>query len=277
MPRQATPMITSIENFIEMVRADSTSWNPMEPKWFRGEPRSLTPLLPTLYREGLATFENPLLQMFRSRASGYHDVVPDVERTDQWLFLARHAGVPTRLLDWTEGALIGLHFALQENEKEPVVWMLNPLEMNRLSTPSDPAMLPDPNGIREFPLPWHDPDPDPPPWFPRVRPRAATNPAFENLRGAWEQDQHGGDLPVAIYPTYVHPRLRAQRACFTIHGKRKEGLNSLVPDTLLKRYDIDPARRKSILKDLSFLGVTDSVAFPDLDGLAKELKARFLK
>jgi len=75
----------------------------------------------------------------------------------------------------------------------------------------------------------------------------------------------------------VHPRLRAQRACFTIHGKRKEGLNLLVPDTLLKRYDIDPARRKSILKDLSFLGVTDSVAFPDLDGLAKELKARFLK
>jgi hypothetical protein len=165
MRRQATPMITSIENFIEMLRADSTSWNPMEPKWFRGEPRGLTPLLPTLYREGLAAFENPLLQMFRSRASGYHDVVPDVERTDQWLFLARHAGVPTRLLDWTEGALIGLHFALQENEKEPVVWMLNPLEMNRLSTPSDPAMLPDPNRIREFPLPWHDPDPDPPRGF----------------------------------------------------------------------------------------------------------------
>ena len=92
MRRQATPMITSIENFIEAaVRADSTSWNPKEPKWFRGEPRSLTPLLPTLYREGLAAFENPLLQMFRSRASGYHDVVPDVERTDQWLFLARHA------------------------------------------------------------------------------------------------------------------------------------------------------------------------------------------
>jgi hypothetical protein len=45
-------MIKSIENFIEAVRADSTSWNPKEPKWFRGEPRSLTPLLPTLYREG---------------------------------------------------------------------------------------------------------------------------------------------------------------------------------------------------------------------------------
>ena len=72
--------------------------------WFGGEPDSRTPLLPTLYRENLAAYENPLLQMFRQRASGYHDVVPDVERTDQWLFLAQHAGVPTRLLDWTEGA-----------------------------------------------------------------------------------------------------------------------------------------------------------------------------
>jgi hypothetical protein len=152
MPRQATQTIKSIENFIEAVRADTTSWNPKEPKWFRGEPRSPTPLLPTLYREDLAAFENPLLQMFRSRASGYHDVVPDVERTDQWLFLARHAGLPTRLLDWTEGALIGLHFALQEQEQEPVVWMLNPLELNELAGVSQSA-----GQMREFPLTWVDP------------------------------------------------------------------------------------------------------------------------
>jgi hypothetical protein len=90
----------TIEEFITAVRTDSSSWDQKEPKWFRGEPASATPLLPTLYREGLAAFENPLLQMFRSRASGYHDVVPDVEKTDQWLFLARHAGptyAPARL------------------------------------------------------------------------------------------------------------------------------------------------------------------------------------
>src|SRR5262245_7344887 len=69
----ATPVIKSIEEFIAAVRKDSSAWDdPNEPKWFRGEPRRLTPLLPTLYREGLGTFENPLLQMFRSRVSGYH-------------------------------------------------------------------------------------------------------------------------------------------------------------------------------------------------------------
>ncbi len=101
------------------------------------------------------------------------------------------------------------------------------------------------------------------------------NGAYENIRGAWGLDVWGVSLPVAVHPTYVHSRLRGQRACFTIHGMRKEGLYSLVPDSILKCYQVDPASRQSMLRDLQLLGVTDSVAFPDLDGLATELKNRF--
>jgi hypothetical protein len=258
-------MIKNIKEFIEAIQADSSSsWlgHVKEPKWFRGESESVTPLLPTLYRAGFAAHENPLLQMFRARASGYHDVVPEVERTDQWLFLARHVGLPTRLLDWTEGALIALHFALQK--EHPVVWMLNPHELNRLSMPSDPLMRPDPSRIREFPLTWFRRDPP------------LLNPAYENIRGAWELDQPGVELPIVVYPTYVHARLRAQRSCFTIHGKRKEGLNTLVSDSILKRYLIDPTSRETMRDELRLLGVTDAVAFPDLGGLARELTAQFL-
>jgi len=61
----------------QAVRDDSSSWHPKEPKWFRGERQGFRPLLPSLYRKGLAAYENPLLQMLRVRASGYHDVVPD--------------------------------------------------------------------------------------------------------------------------------------------------------------------------------------------------------
>jgi len=138
-----------------------------------------------------------------------------------------------------------------------------------------PSLRPDPSTIRQFPLIWHDPDPEPPPWAaPRTRPRVI-NPAFENLRGAWEEDRFGVELPVAVYPTYVHARLRAQRSCFTIHGKRKESLNSLVPDTMLKRYTVDPTCCSDMRNDLRLIGVTDSVTFPDLDGLARELETQF--
>jgi hypothetical protein len=105
--------------------------------------------------------------------------------------------------------------------------------------------------------------------------RRALNPAFENLGGAWENDTRGAQLPVAIHPTYVHPRLRSQRSCFTIHGKRKDGLDKLVPQSILRCCIVDAASRQSMIDDLALLGITESVVFPDLDGLAAELKERF--
>jgi len=102
------------------------------------------------------------------------------------------------------------------------------------------------------------------------------NPAAENVCGAWEEDGPGVPLPVAVHPSYVHSRLRAQRGCFTIHGKRKEGLPALVPGTILKRYEVDPGCRSGMMRDLATLGVTESVAYPDLDGLARDLRQRFL-
>jgi pimeloyl-ACP methyl ester carboxylesterase len=253
--------IQSLEDLIKAVRNDSSSWHPKEPRWFRGEPDVDTALTPTLYRHGFTPHENALLQMFRARATGFHDAVPMREHTDQWLFLARHAGLPTRLLDWSEGALIALHFALKE--PKPVVWMLSPLDLNDLSNSAPSQRRP-----REFPLPWHDPDPET---------KTVRNPAFENLCGAWEQGSRGVPLPVAIYPTYVHVRLRGQRSCFTIHGTDRRGLDSLLAGKpILKRYvvDPDPACLQSMRSELGVLGITDSVVFPDIDGLANELKER---
>lgn len=247
-------MIKSIEQFIGEIRKGSEKWHQNEPRWFRAEPSCCeTPLMPSLYRGVPPYHENELLQMFRQRGSGYSDVVPDRDHTDQWLFLAQHVGVRTRLLDWSEGALIALHFAIKKHEPA-AVWMLNPLELNVQSH------VPDDRRPREFPLTWH----------------GEKNPAFQNIRGAWEDDEPGVGLPVAVYPTYVHPRLRGQRACFTVHGKRKEGLSTMVTDSgILQRYELDPASRDLMRRELQLLGITDSVLFPDLVGLAEELRERF--
>jgi len=256
-------MIRSVENFVTAVRQDSSDWPIEQPRWFRGEPTTSTPLLPTLYRLANGSLrENQLLQTFRARASAFSsDALPDRKKTDQWLFLAQNVGLPTRLLDWSEGALIALYFALRESE--PIVWMLNPLHLNYCALGA-PTNL-DPNTLREFPLPWHNPS------------QPAKNIANENLRGAWELDGPGVDLPVAVHPSYVHSRLRAQRGCFTIHGKQKLSLQALVPHPILKRYEIDPSCKQEIRRELATLGITESVAYPDLDGLTRELRESILR
>jgi hypothetical protein len=256
-------MIQTVEEFVETVREQASAWPLEQPAWFRGEPGSTTPLVPGLYRfaEGSAR-ENQLVHTFRARAEAFGaERLPARDNIDEWLFLAQHVGLPTRLLDWSEGALIGLYFALKE--PSPIVWMLNPLQLNyfAIGCPTDVNV----GALREFPLPWHRPLPPKP-----------LNAAAENICGAWEHDGPGVQLPVAVHPTYVHGRLHAQRGCFTVHGKRKESLQVMIPATILRRYEIDPACRLGMARDLSRLGVTESVAYPDLDGLARDLRQRFL-
>lgn len=244
--------IQSVEQFIGRIRTDRAGWSHA---WFRGEPSVDTPLVPKLYRpraDGRTHNENQLLQFFRMRAPVFSaDAVPDREATDQWLFLAQHVGLPTRLLDWSESALVGLYFALLE--PEPVVWMLNPIEINRLSV--SPKYV---SSGSEFPLTWHNP------------PDGTINIGSVNIRGAWENDAPGVSLPVAVQPTNIHPRMSVQRSCFTVQGKDKGSLALRVAQHV-RRYAIDPTSRREMRNDLQMLGISHSTVFPDFDGLTKEL------
>ena len=177
---------------------------------------------------------------------------PARSETDQWLFLMQHTGAPTRLLDWTEGALIGLFFALQF--KDPVVWMLNPIGLNRLTAPDYPDM-------NVYPLTW-------------FRPEGSINIGSANVAAAWEQDRGGTRLPVAIKPTYIHPRMSAQKSCFTIWGSDKRPLHEIIPPDLLWMYRIRRNAIGRMTSELRVMGITRSSLFPELDGLAGELSER---
>lgn len=187
------------------------------------------------------------------KAPTFHaGICPTREATDQWLFLAQHVGLPTRLLDWTESALVALHFALME--KQPIVWMLNPIALNESS------LAPGKKLGDEFPLTWVNPSK-----------ASKVNIGSINIRGAWELDKVGVERPVAVLPTNIHPRMSVQRSCFTVQGKNKESLTEQVGAEMLRGYVIANTACSDMRKELRILGISHSTMFPDLDGLAREL------
>lgn len=133
-------IVKSVEDLIRHIHSDLENWGAQTKPWFRGESDNSTnnpeyrgPLCPEIAAYD-HNHENHILQSFRRQAGGLANV-PSKEYVDYWLMLAQHYCVPTRLLDWTEGALHALYFAINraDEDDKPRVYMLNPRKLNALA------------------------------------------------------------------------------------------------------------------------------------------------
>ena len=184
-----------------------------------------------------ARHENYVLQSFRRQAGGLANV-PNRDDRDLWLFLAQHYSVPTRLLDWTEGALHALYFAVNKGSPNPRVYMLNPYSLNRLAgfdaEPNYPLSWGTPFSSAYVALAWHN--------------RSLAIPSIRKNRNI------DFSIPIAFPASYQDQRMIAQRSCFTIHGTELKPIKEILKkkrrrlkDYLLE-YKIDYRKTKTILE-----------------------------
>ena len=255
--------ITNLGEFVDAIRGIVQGWTLPDAgwypaPWFRGHGDTKWRLEPSQFRVsrrhgGIGADwnnESTLLSEFKYRAPFYlHSLL--IPRDDwEWLFLMQHYGLPTRLLDWTESALIALHFALRDNRgtSDASVWMLDPWWLNKQS-------------LGEYDIP-HAGDRSVSPW----------------ATGTGKQEPEGR-LPVAIKPIQASPRITAQRGFFTIHGTERLALHKVAESAATKKELhelVIPAESVPALKgDLELAGISETTIFPELEGLCREMKEWF--
>ena len=205
---------------------------------FRGQANHWE-LLPSISRNGLSSEilenERKLLSRFKKEGEPCLHLVPSNDW--DWLIVAQHHGLPTRLLDWSFDPLIALWFALEKCDAEwsnPEVWVLKPLKEDYIDK-LDKFLPFKGNRTKIFETKFS---------IPRVR---AQNGCFVLFK-------YTPTFPKGFVPLEKNPTLQKR----------------------IERIRIAKNASGGILKEIQELGFTKEKLYPDIDLVAKEIRQSLL-
>jgi hypothetical protein len=224
---------------------------------FRGMPIVTDNLQTSLMRLGgdYAEMEGHLLRNFRKYA--FRDAVPD-DNVWNWLALAQHHGLPTRLLDWTYSPLVALHFATQDLElydRDGVVWCVDFVRLKAL-LPGKLGRLLERERSNVFTVDM-------------LSEAADSLPEFDSLNTP--------EFAVFFEPPSLDDRIVNQFALFAMTSSPTVALDDWLAGhpNLFHRIILAHELKWEIRDKLDQANVTERVLFPGLDGLCRWLKRQY--
>ncbi len=175
-----------------------------------------------------------------------------------WLAVAQHHGLPTRLLDWTYSPYIALHFAtsnLDHFDRDGVIWAVNYVESNHFLPPKLRGVILD-EGSNVF--------------------------TAEMLEEVCQTLKQFDKLQEETYLAWLEPpsldnRIINQHALFSLLSSPQAQLDSWLEEHpgLFFRIRI-PAKLKWEIRDkLDQANITERLLFPGLHGLSIWLKRHY--
>ena len=249
---------TSFAEFIAAVESAKTAINGRE-LWFRGISKVTHKLVPSLFRhptkitiDDISSLESEIYQEFTFRSPSY-----DAVKRDDWdrLFLMQHYRSPTRLLDWTSSPLVALFFAVShatDNNTDAAVWVMDPAAWKA-------GILYD---ISQAPVVFSTTDDILEPFHPKNKTK-------------------GRSQPLAMEGIINNARINAQKGKFVIFGHQLKSQEDHAQECAVWNAEI-PLHKivckspniPKIASDLNNYGITHTSIYPDLEGLAVEIKIR---
>ena len=219
---------------------------------FRGVFDSADDLRSTLVKGGFADHEQHLLRNFRKYArldSVTYDSVLN------WLALAQHHGLPTRLLDWTYSPLVAMHFAtamIDYEEVEGAIWCVDYTKTSELLPSAMRRVLSD-EGSSVF----------------TAEMLLEVAPTLKDLDALKER-------PFVMFfePPSLDDRIVNQFALFSMMSSPTAEMERWLEShpELYQRILLPPALKGEIRDKLDQANITERVLFPGLDGLTRWLK-----
>lgn len=182
------------------------------------------------------------MNTFKENSHSYLRNPFDIKNDIEWMAMAQHYGLPTRLLDFTDSHIISLLFAVEnafyeeDGEKEDaVVWFMNPMRLNFINA------------------------------------RNANYINVDEVTGASGLDNHDG--PVAIKCRKLNERINAQSGLFVYFSDSDKKLEDYNDDeeSLLKKVVIDKDDKKDILASLYSMGINQTKLYPELVSVVKDI------
>lgn len=232
-------------DFLAEVReAEQQLGSPIEP-WYRGHSNHSWPLIPSLPREeNWEDKEKKLFFEFTKTASRLFE-----KRSNDWetLFDMQHYWIPTRLLDWTTVLGVATAFILHSdysNDNDSALFVLDPIALNRLSGRDEIIQLPD-------------------------------DKTFEYKKIYWEKRPFKIEKPLAIRPTQISDRLRAQNGTFTVFGSQDSSFENAATECFRKIILRKEAKQEA-REFLKWANLNEYTLYPDILGMAHHIKRKVL-
>lgn len=175
---------------------------------------------------------------------------------NEWelLVAAQHHGLPTRLLDWSYSPLVAAHFATTEH----------PVDVDRVIWRLDWKMMHHVFGFPELALLIQDLD--------TLFAKDGHFTPWKLFSGEYERR----DFACLIDPPSLDARIVAQSAAFTLCSDKTQSFDSfLIQHGLVGALTkiVIPAREVQRIRDqLDLVGISERHLFPDLDGVAAEMR-----